>query len=175
MTVDLTIGATNAKVDIVNGDEVWTNATIDDVSANVTEIHLLGIGKADLHGADSGQAMFANRGLNTFEGNGGADDFVFLKRTTGKTDAKADTIADFSQADGDQIDLGGWDANSKQGGNQDFDFIGTQNFHGKAGELRFVQDGGDTRIEGDTNGDRKTDLMIKLDGMVALVAGDFDL
>jgi hypothetical protein len=175
VAVELTLGATNLKVDVVNGTEVWTNATIDDVSANVTEIHLLGVGKADLHGADSGQAMFANAGLNTFEGNGGGDDFVFLKRTTGKTEAKADTIADFSQGDGDQIDLHFWDASSKQTGNQDFDFIGTQNFHGTAGELRFVQDGGETGIEGDTNGDRKADLMIRLDGTVTLVAGDFDL
>lgn len=175
VTVELTLGATNVKVDVVNGTEVWTNATIDDVSANVTEIHLLGIGKADLHGASSGQSMFANRGLNTFEGNGGADDFVFGKRTTGKTEAKADTIADFSQADGDQIDLDAWDASSKQNNNQDFTFIGTQEFQGNAGELRFVQDGGDTWIEGDTNGDRKADLMIRLDGAVALVAGDFDL
>lgn len=175
VTVDVTLGATNIKVDVVNGTEVWTNATVTDVSANVTEIHLLGIGKANLAGADSGQAMFANAGLNTFEGNGGADDFVFARGTTGKTEAKADTIADFSQADGDQIDLDAWDANTKQNGNQDFAFIDGQKFHGTAGELRFFQDGGDTWIQGDTNGDRKTDLLIKLDGTIALVSGDFDL
>jgi hypothetical protein len=175
VTVELTVGATNVKVDVVNGTEVWTNATIDDVSANVTEIHLLGIDKADLHGADSGQAMFANRGLNTFEGNGGADDFVFSKGTTGKTEKKADIVADFTQADGDTIDLDAWDANSKQSGNQGFDFIGTAKFHGDAGELRFIQNNGDTWIQGDTNGDRKVDLLIKLDGAVTLVAGDFDL
>lgn len=175
VTVDLTLGATNVKVDIVNGKEVWTNATIDDVSANVTEIHLLGIGKASLHGADSGQAMYGNAGRNTFEGNGGADDFVFMKGTTGKTEKKADTIADFSQADNDTIELGAWDANSKQSGNQDFDFIGTQKFQGNAGELRFFENGGDTWIQGDTNGDKKADLMIHLNGAVTLVAGDFDL
>jgi hypothetical protein len=175
VTVDVSLGSTNVKVDVVNGTEIWTNATLTDVSANVTAIHLLGIGKARLTGADSGQAMFANAGLNTFEGNGGADDFVFEKGTTGKTAKKADTIADFSQADGDQVDLDAWDADSKQDGNQDFDFIGTAKFHGDAGELRFVQDGGDTWIQGDTNGDRKADLMIRLDGAVTLVAGDFDL
>lgn len=145
------------------------------MSANVTEIHLLGIGKASLQGAGSGQAMFANAGLNTFEGNGGADDFVFTKGTTGKTEKKADTIADFSQADGDRIDLDAWDANSKQGNNQDFDFIGDTKFHGDAGELRFFHDGGDTWIEGDTNGDRKADLQIRLTGAITLVSTDFDL
>jgi len=175
VTVDLTLGAENIKLDLVNGTEVWSNATITDVSASVTELHLLGKGKAGLHGADSGQAMYGNAARNTFEGNGGADDFVFSKGTTGKTEKKADIVADFSQADKDTIDLGGWDANSKQKGNQDFDFIGGEKFHGDAGELRFVQDGGDTWIQGDTNGDRKADLLIQLEGTVTLVAGDFDL
>lgn len=175
VTVELTLGATNVKVDVVNGTEVWTNATITDTSANVTEIHLLGIGKASLHGADSGQSMFANAGLNTFEGNGGADDFVFLKDTTGKTEKKADTIADFSQANGDQINLDAWDANSKRNGNQDFTFIDGEKFHGNAGELRFFQDAGDTWIQGDTNGDRKADLLIHLSGAITLVLTDFDL
>lgn len=175
VTVDLVLGATNLKVDVVSGTEVWTNASLTSVSDNVTEIHLLGIGKASLQGANSGQAMYGNAARNTFEGNGGADDFVFLKGTTGRTEKKADTIADFSQAEGDRIDLDAWDANSRQNGNQDFDFIGEENFHGNAGELRFFQEGGDTWIEGDTNGDRRTDLLIRLDGAVALVAGDFDL
>lgn len=175
VTVGLALGATNHKVDVVDGTEVWTNASLTSVSANVTEIHLLGIGKADLRGANSGQAMYGNAARNTFQGNGGSDDFVFLKGTTGKTDKKADIIADFSRAEGDRIDLDPWDANSKQGNNQDFDFIGGEKFHGNAGELRFFQDGGDTWIQGDTNGDRKADLLIKLDGIVTLAAGDFDL
>lgn len=175
VSVDLTLGGTNVKLDLVNGTEVWSNATITDVSGNVTDLHLLGISRADLHGADSGQAMYGNAGRNTFEGNGGADDFVFMKGTTGKTEKKADTIADFSQADNDTIELGAWDANSKQSGNQDFDFIGTQKFQGNAGELRFFENGGDTWIQGDTNGDRKVDLLIKLDGAIALTVGDFDL
>jgi hypothetical protein len=173
--VEVTLGATNVKLDLVNGDEIWTNATLTDISANVTEIHLLGIGKADLHGADSGQAMYANAGKNSFEGNGGADAFVFETGTTGKTEKKADTITDFSQGDGDKIDLESWDANSKQVNDQDFTFIGTANFHGTAGELRFVQDGTDTWIQGDTNGDSKADLVIHLDGLINLVDTDFNL
>lgn len=175
MSVELVLGGTNIKLDLVNDSEVWSNATIKGTSAAVTELHLLGIAKADLHGADSGQAMFGNAGLNTFEGNGGADSFVFEKGTTGKTQKKADTVADFSQADGDIIDLSPWDANAKKGGNQAFDFIGGEKFHGKAGELRYVIDGNDTWIQADTNGDRKADLTIHLDGAIALVASDFDL
>lgn len=175
ISVDVALGATSLKLDLVNGDEIWTNATLTSISSTVDEIHLLGIGNADLTGADTGQDMFANAGKNVFEGNGGADGFVFAKGTTGKTETKADTIADFSHGEGDMIDLKPWDANSKKSGNQDFDFIGTQNFHGKAGELRYLTDGGDTWIQADTNGDKKVDLMIHLDGSIALVEGDFNL
>jgi hypothetical protein len=175
ISADVALGATNLKLDLVNGDEIWTNATLTSVSTAVTEIHLLGIGKANLTGADSGQDMFANGGKNVFEGNGGADSFVFAKGTTGKTEAKTDRIGDFSQADGDIIDLSPWDANSKKSGNQAFDFIDTQKFHGDAGELRYVKDGADTWIEADTNGDKKADLMIHLDGSITLVGTDFDL
>ena len=175
ISVDVTLGATNIKLDLVNGDEIWTNATLTSISAAVEEIHILGIDKANLTGADSGQGMFANAGKNVFEGNGGDDRFVFAKGTTGKTESKADTITDFSQGDGDSIDLQSWDANSKKSGVQDFDFIDTQNFHGKAGELRYVIDGGDTWIQADTNGDKKVDLMIHVNGSVTLVEGDFNL
>lgn len=175
ISVNLVLGATNIKLDLVNGDEIWTNATVAGVSDDVDEIHLLGIDKANVSGAESGQAIFANAGKNVFEGNGGADGFVFAKGTTGKTESKADTIADFSQGDGDKIDFRPWDANSKKSGNQEFDFIDTQKFHGHAGELRYVKDGGDTWIQADTNGDKKADLMIHLDGSVTLVEGDFHL
>lgn len=173
--VELTLGTGNAKLDLVNGTEVWSNATITDVASGVTELHLLGIANGDLHGADSGQAMYGNAGCNSFEGNGGADSFVFAKGTTGRTEKKADTIADFSRAEGDIIDLSPWDANAKKGGNQAFDFIDGDKFHGKAGELRFVIDGNDTWVQGDTNGDRKADFMIHLEGAIALDASDFDL
>jgi hypothetical protein len=174
ISADVALGNANLKVDLVNGDEIWTNATLTAVSDAVTEIHLLGIGKANISGADTGQEMYANAGKNVFEGNGGADSFVFTKGTTGKTENKADRILDFSRAEGDAIDLSRWDANSNRGGNQDFDFIGKQNFHGEAGELRYINKNGATWIQGDTDGDRKVDLMIRLDGVIKLNAGDFD-
>lgn len=193
VTVGLKLGATNAKVDVVNGKEVWSDTSITSVSRNVTELHALGIGKVDLDGAASGQKMFGNSAANVLEGNGGndtldggagkdklhggagADTFIFAKGDTGKSHAAADTIFDFSPGQGDIIDLGLWDANSKKAGNQDFTFIGSQNFHDKAGELHFVKAKSDTWIEGDTNGDGKADFTIHLDDAVKLTANHFDL
>ena len=174
VTVDLVLGSKNLKLDLVDGNEIWTNASITDTSG-VQEIHLLGIGNANVEGDNIGQKIYANAGKNVFEGNGGADSFVFAKGTTGKTENKADRIVDFSHAEGDIIDLSPWDANSRKSGNQEFDFIGTKKFHGEAGELRYVIDDGTTWIQADTNGDKKADLMLRLDGSITLVEGDFSL
>jgi Ca2+-binding RTX toxin-like protein len=197
VTVGVTVGATSIKLDVVNGNvankaEVWTDSSITSTSSNVAEIHALGIRQVHFDGADSAQAMYGNRVANILEGNGGADTldggggkdelnggadsdtFVFDNGDSGKTSAQADTIVDFVQG-ADKIDLEPWDADSKKKNDQDFAFIGTQNFHRDAGELRFVQDGGNTFIQGDTNGDGKVDLVIRLNGLVNLVSTDFDL
>lgn len=192
VTVGFTIGASNIKLDLVNGTEVWTNADIILASPNVTELHALGIETVDLSGSSNGEKIFGNKAANILQGNGGtdtldggggkdelhggadADIFVFDDRDTGKTNARADTIVDFIQG-ADTIDLDPWDADSKKKNDQDFEFIGTQKFHKDAGELRFMQDGGDTFIQGDTNGDGKADFVIRLNGAVNLVSTDFDL
>jgi len=193
VTVSIALANRNVKVDLVNGNEIWTSTSITAASTQVKEIHALGKDNIDLAGSASAEAIYGNRGKNILSGGGGddsliggrgidklfggagADTFVFAKGDTGKTAAKADTIADFSTADGDVIDLHAWDANSKASGNQDFTFIGTDSFHRKAGELRAFADGGETIIQGDTNGDGKADLVIRLEGNITLTGDSFDL
>lgn len=193
VSLGLKLGATNVKVDVVNGDEVWADHSLTSVSKNVAELHALGIGKVDFKGAGSGQEMFGNSAVNTIKGNGGddtidggggmdklyggtgADTFVFAKGDTGKTHGAADTIGDFTTADGDKIDLSQWDADSTKKGQQGFDFIGSDAFGKHAGELHVVTTKADTYVEGDTNGDGKADFSIHLAGVVNLTAGSFDL
>jgi Ca2+-binding RTX toxin-like protein len=193
ISVGLKLGTTNAKVDVVNGREVWTDTSLTSVSIHVTELHALGIGAVSFLGADSSQKMFGNSAANTLKGNGGndvlvggagqdkltggsgADTFFFAKGDSAPTHKAADTIFDFSHAQSDKIDLTHWDANTKASGTQDFHFIGSQDFHHKAGELHFVKQSSDTYVDGDTNGDGKLDFSIHLDDAVGLKVGDFML
>jgi hypothetical protein len=88
----------------------------------------------------------------------------------------AEVITDFSQAQGDRIQLTAIDA-IPGGADNPFAFIGTAAFSGTAGELRYRIEGGtgDTIVELDVNGDGLRDMSIRLDGTHALVAGDFVL
>ncbi|WP_415010162.1 M10 family metallopeptidase C-terminal domain-containing protein [Amaricoccus sp.] len=71
-----------------------------------------------------------------------------------------DTIADFSSADRDRIDLSGIDANTSAAGNQAFHFLVARGFDGSSGALRYgVTADGVTTI-GDINGDRRVDFAI---------------
>jgi uncharacterized protein YkwD/Ca2+-binding RTX toxin-like protein len=77
ITVDLTLGATNAKVDVVNGSEVWSNTSITSVSSNVSELHALGIGNVELDAAGGDQRLYGNSGNNILDGGDGADVAVY--------------------------------------------------------------------------------------------------
>ena len=130
-------------------------------------------GNDSLSGGAGNDALNGGKGHDKLYGGSGADTFVFKTADSGKTHATADTIYDFTNKD--DIDLTGWDANSKKAGVQDFDFIGTHAFSGHAGELHYVKAKSDTWIEGDTNGDKKADFVIHLDDAVNLKAAHFDL
>lgn len=113
-------------------------------------------------------------GRDNLYGEAGADTFIF--RSTKETTVAAsgqDKIFDFTSLD--RIDLDLIDANTKATGNQDFAFVGTKDFSGKAGELRYEKMASDTYIYGDINGDKKADFAIHLDDAVAMKAGYFFL
>jgi hypothetical protein len=72
------------------------------------------------------------------------------------------------------------DADSTQGGNQNFRFIGAQAFHHKAGELHFVRHGTSfVTVESDVNGDGRADFQIEVHNLTnnlhGLAKGDFIL
>lgn len=191
VSVQLKAFSENVKLDVVNGNEVWTNGDIAGVSTNVRQLHALGIASVDLGGSSANESLFGNNGANALNGKGGndklfggdgqdrltggsgADQFIFGKGDTGATHAKADVITDFTGAD--LIVLEAIDANTKKSGDQDFTFIGSSAFHDKAGELQVIASGGDTFIKGDVNGDGDADLVIRLIGKHKLTADDFDL
>ncbi|WP_244479382.1 hypothetical protein [Rhizobium sp. Leaf384] len=105
-------------------------------------------------------------------GESGADTFIFrsVKEST-VASAGRDTIFDFTSAD--HIDLRSIDASTKASGNQSFSFLGTKDFTGKAGEVRYEKKASDTYIYADTNGDKKADFAIHLDDAITLKSGFF--
>jgi serralysin len=126
-------------------------------------------GNDALEGGSGNDKLYGQSGRDTLIGGSGGDAFVFEASSDSRRSA-VDTIKDFRRGS-DHIDLRGMDANTKVAGDQAFSFIGKIAFHGKAGELRFV----DGIVSGDVNGDRSADFKINVAGLTALSKGDFYL
>jgi Ca2+-binding RTX toxin-like protein len=113
-------------------------------------------------------------GADTLTGGTEADTFIFrlAAESTVKLTGR-DTIIDFDSSQADQIDLHSIDANVLKKGNQAFEFIGSEAFDDRAGQLRFKASGLDTVVYGDVNGDGKADFAVTLKGVSTLEVGDF--
>ncbi|MBP0445888.1 hypothetical protein J8J14_14015 [Roseomonas sp. SSH11] len=116
-------------------------------------------------------------GSDTLIGGTGADTFLFSSAAeagngTGVNTGR-DIIMDFNRGQGDKIDLSGIDA-VLGGANDSFTFIGTNNFTA-AGQLRYVQEGGATIIEGNLDGTDGAEFQIQLATPLTLLATDFIL
>nr|WP_237453140.1 calcium-binding protein [Qipengyuania vulgaris] len=133
-----------------------------------------GAGNDTMTGGDGNDILIGNWGVDTMTGGAGADTFLFKAGHTGSYAHLADTILDFSQADGDIIDLSQIDAIAG-GGDDAFAFIGDAAFSGTAGELRYTATEDGLMVEGDTDGDGVADLFIAVDGLADLTAADFVL
>jgi Ca2+-binding RTX toxin-like protein len=138
---------------------------------------LFGHGGNDiLYGENGDDRLNGGAGQDRFYGGSGADQFIFFDGDfAGMASGTADRIHDFSQVEGDRINLGDIDANTGLNGDQAFAFIGSGAFSGTAGELRTQQISGNTYVMGDTNGDGQADFWIRLDGLHTLGSGDFVL
>jgi Ca2+-binding RTX toxin-like protein len=179
---DLDIEANN------EGDaEGDTYSDIDNLTGSRFGDLLLGDGNANrlaggpgsdfMHGRGNNDALTGGAGGDEMFGGLGADDFIYasVADSRGSTASTRDLIRDFNRAEGDDIWLRAIDANTKAGGNQNFSFIGTKAFSGKAGELRYQKIGNNTHITGDTNGDKTADITIVSDTVIAFAMGDFVL
>lgn len=141
---------------------------------------IFGLGGNDIiHGGDGNDILVGGTGKDIFYGEAGADTFDFNTVQESRKGASRDVINDFSHAEHDLIDLHTIDANTTRGGNQNFKFIGAQQFHHKAGELHFVKHATYVRVEGDINGDGSADFQIDVHNLAndlhSLAKGDFIL
>ncbi len=130
-------------------------------------------GNDTLIGGDGNDYLAGSKGNDMLVGGAGADRFDF--GNTYIADHDTDTVADFSSAQHDVLDLGGFDANANVAGDQAFKFIGADPFHHVAGELHYVVDGANLNVQGDVNGDGVADFTIKLLNVHSLTSGDFAL
>jgi microcystin-dependent protein len=125
-----------------------------------------------LYGEAGNDVLTGGTGRDLLYGGAGTDRFVFDDGDSGATLATADRIMDF--ASGDRIDLSAIDAVAGNAASS-FSFIGTAAFSNIAGQLRYDIVGAETYIYGDTNGDGIADLLIRVQGNIALTAADFTL
>lgn len=167
-------------------DMLWGGSGDDILRGDAGNDTLYGeAGNDRLYGGGGDDVMYGGGGINTFEGGAGRDRLfgggradTFLYRTedfAAGVAASMDDISGFYGRQGDRIGLTAVDANSATAVVDRFRFIGTAAFHGVAGELRYEVRGGDSYVMGDTDGDGKADLMIRVLGVGRMTADDFIL
>ncbi len=149
-----------------DGDDTLSGGTNHDV--------LSGGNGDDTVGGNNGNDLLAGGlGADVLSGGGGDDLFVFMSFKDSLFGDDRDVITDFTPHD--RIDLSAIDALTGKSGDQAFDFIGTQDFTGEAGELHVISEGEFSVVEGDVDGDGTADFQIGLAGSPSLAASDFIL
>ena len=126
-------------------------------------------GDDHLDGGAASDILVGGVGADLLTGGAGVDRFVFLVGDSGPDAATSDRIADFNHAEHDHIDLSGLTTDSSLA------FVGTADFSGVAGEIRYAFAGGLTFVTADLDGDRIADFGLRVTGHLALVASDFIL
>ena len=119
-------------------------------------------------GGDGQDILYGGKGQDTLTGGADADTLRFSAPDT--IGELPDYIMDFSQADGDVIDLHEFEGFIEM---QSFSLIGTADFSGAAWQLRYEHVSGETVISGDTDGDTQADFEIHCVGTIDLTANDF--
>ncbi|MCB0187932.1 MAG: calcium-binding protein, partial [Caldilineaceae bacterium] len=115
-----------------------------------------GTGDDTLDGGADADTLLGGAGADSLTGGLGADSFRFTSTTDAGTGAAKDTISDFSQGQGDKIDLSAMNLGTIY-------LMGTTGFTSTgAAELRWSVAGGDTTLQLDTDGDGTANLEILL-------------
>jgi Ca2+-binding RTX toxin-like protein len=148
-------------------DKFTGNLGDDVISGFGGNDNLAGAGGNDSVSGGLGQDVIAGgAGLDRLSGGAGADTFVFSGAAAA---ASGDRITDFSQAEGDRIDLRAVDAMTGNVGLDHFTLIST-GFTSTKGELRINQFAWGAQLRGDIDGDGVGDFTVALLGVTALDA-----
>ena len=121
---------------------------------------LLGeVGNDTLYGESGNDLLVGGLGTDHLYGGAGRDRFDFNEALESAVGSARDIIFDFVRGL-DKIDVASFDTNPTKKGDQAFKWIGTQDFHGASGELRFSDLGSEVIVQGDLNGDKAADFEI---------------
>jgi Ca2+-binding RTX toxin-like protein len=136
-----------------------------------------GRGRDTLEGEAGDDRLFGEGGQDWLTGglgrdslNGGADADRFILTAPAESrrgSGERDVIRDF-QPSLDRIDLQAIDARQDLADDQAFTWLGTGDFTGAGGELRYRQAGQNTIVAGDIDGDRASDFLLQLNGHLTL-------
>ena len=108
-------------------------------------------GDDDINGADGDDYLTGGHGADKIRGGEGADTFIYNSMEDSKSGYnKRDLITDFNASEGDKIDLSSI--------NEELTFIGSDNFGGDEGEIRFE----DNILQINSDRDKETDFEVKL-------------
>ncbi|UVC10134.1 hypothetical protein IHQ71_05885 [Rhizobium sp. TH2] len=159
-----------ANIDL--GSQVTVGASTIVTTLVEIENVLAGNGSDVIRGTTGDNTIEGSGGFDTMTGLGGNDTFVFRRLADiGLVAGQRDIITDFSA--GDRIDFSALAGTEGQAG-LDLIFIGDDGFSGEAGEIRFnVNNGGNTIVQIDLDGDGQEDAKLQLTGSVALTDADF--
>lgn len=120
-----------------------------------------GAGGDRLLGGTGRDTLDGGSGNDVLTGGSGPDMFLFRADTLGDQD----TIADFSQRQGDRIGLSPIDADISTATDDPFRFLGTDAFSGQTGELRYDSSAAGAILSGDVDGDGRADFTILIEGV----------
>lgn len=122
-----------------------------------------------LSGGAGHDTLIGGKGTDILYGGSGADTFTFKTALDFGPTSAPDHIGDFSAAEGDRIDFSALDADVLHSGRQDFTWIGTGAFTGRAGELHYGKAaGGHLMVSADTNADKVADFQLIVTGPTML-------
>ncbi len=174
----VTYGSSNAGVTV----NLATGAASGGAAAGDVLLALenvIGSAYADnLTGDEGANKLFSSNGNDVINGAGGADllagglgadRFVYLSTDdSGKVSGEWDKILDFNKSQNDLIDLSA--------------FAGTVSFKGTSGfvdngapQVNYTQNGGNTFVHLDVDGNKVVDMTIELTGLHSLTQSDFVL
>jgi Ca2+-binding RTX toxin-like protein len=188
------LGTIYGTVDLAGGDDIFNGRSgavetsvggaAGVVSGGLGNDQLAGGGADDILHGDGGRDTLSGLGGNDelrggtngdqLAGGAGADRFVYTT-VLDSSPFRPDTVADFSHAQVDLIDLSVIDANAAVAGNQAFIFIGAAAFSNVPGQLHYSAAGGSLTLSGDVDGDGVADLSIVLNGVTTVASSDLVL